>query len=585
VQGRRRKRRNFDPGDAIRQAARGSSDPKAAAADSEQGAGGGGASAIGRCLLVGVSVCVLAVAGCGGRKPAPLAPPADNVYRLPLTDNPETLDPALFTGVDAEGVARRIFNGLVRFDADLRPAPDLAERWEVSPDGLTYTFHLRRGVRFHNGRELVAADVRYSFERLLRPQTGSHRAWVVAPIAGAEALRRGRARRLAGLATPDEHIVVITLEEPFAPFLSHLAMGNAMIVPREEVERSGTPFGRRPVGTGPFRFVRWNDDSEIVLTRNDDYFAGQSRLAGLRFRIIKEPLVAYQEYLAGNLEHCAVPEGYLDRVRKGPHAAELRTVATLSTYYVGITMTHEPYGSSVHLRRALNYAVDRKFLCEKVLGGSHVPARGLLPPGLPGYDPAGEGYEHDPERAREELRLAGYGPGNPPPVQTLFIRGSPPAPQVAQAVQADLKRLGVPVRIRMLDLAALRDATDRQEPDLFYLSWIADFPDADNFLQIFHSSRGGSAGNRVWYRNGEVDRWLEAARRETDPERRLSLHRRIAARIVADAPWIFLSHKRTQLLVKPYVRGLRLTAMDVGTSVNLVEFHKVRFEESPDSKR
>lgn len=524
-----------------------------------------------------LSLCALVLGACSRSTPALPAPPRDGIYRLPLTDNPETLDPALFTGVDAEGVARRIFSGLVRFDSDLRPAPDIAEEWQISPDGLTYTFRLRRGVRFHNGRELVAEDVRYSLERLLRPDTGSHRAWVATPIAGASALRQGRAEHLSGLSTPDEHTVVITLEEPCTAFLSHLAMGNAMIVPREEVEKPGTPFGRRPVGTGPFRFVRWNDNSEILLLRNEEYYGGPARLAGLRFRIIKDPLVAYREYLAGNLEHCAVPEGYLDLIMHGDHAAEMRSVPTLSTYYVGITMAREPYGSNVHLRRALNYAVDRKFLCEKVLGGSHVPARGVLPPGMPDHEPVRAGYEYNPDRAREELRLAGYGPQSPPPVRTLYVRGSAPGPQVAQAIQADLKRIGVPVEIRMLDLAALRDATDRKEPDLFYLSWIADFPEAENFLQIFHSSRGGSGGNRVWYRDPQVDLWLEEARRETDPARRRSLYRKVEEKIIADAPWVFLTHKQTQILVKPYVRGLRVTPMDVGTSLNLVDFHAVEF--------
>jgi len=498
----------------------------------------------------------------------------EGYYRLPIASNPDNLDPAKFTDAYSASVASRVFNSLVRLDAELRPAPDLAEKWEVSSDGLTYTFHLHEGVRFHHGRELTAEDVRYSFERLLREQI---RAWVVAPIAGARELRDGKADTLSGLEILDPYTLRIRLHAPFAPFLSHIAMPNAAIVPHEEVEKDDkTPFGRRPVGTGPFRFVRWRERDFIQLERNDHYFKGPAAPAGLWFRVIKEPVVAYQEYQAGNLEHCAVPEGHLEKVLAGPEKDELRCVATLSTFYLGITMTHEPAGKNVHLRRAMNYAVDRKFLCEKVLGNSHRPAKGVLPPGLPGYDPDAEGYSYDPVRAREELAAAGYGPHNPPPELTLYYRPNPPVGQIAQAIQSDFKRVGINLKLRATDFPALLAATIKGEPELFYIAWLADFPDADNFLYIlFHSSMHGGPGNRTFYTNPEVDALLEASRRESVPEKRLALLRQAEAQVVADAPWVFLSHKQTQLLVKPYVRGLKLTPMDSGSEVNQVDFHKV----------
>ena len=502
-------------------------------------------------------------------------------YRLPLTDNPVSLDPAKFTDVDSEGVARRIFNGLVGFDENLHPAPDLARAWEMSPDGLTYTFHLRKGVQFHNGREMTAEDVRYSLERLLRGETGSRRPWVAEPIAGAPALREGKAESLSGIEVPDPYTVRIRLREPFAPFLHHLAMAYAAIVPREEVEKTGSPFGRRPVGTGPFRFVSWKDNDAIVLKRNEDYFKGPAKLAGMKFRIIKESLVAYQEYQAGNLEHCAVPEGYLDKVRNGPRKDELRSTKTLSTYYLGIMMNHDPCGKNVHLRSALNYAVDREFLCRKVLGGSHTPARGLFPPGLPGYNPNLRGYTYDPDRARQELEAAGCGADQSPLEFTLYYTAPSPGPQVVQAIRKDFERIGVRLKLRALDFGALMDATNKSEPDLFRLSWIADFPDPCNFLSLFQRSRHGSAGNRVRYSNRELDALLDEARRETDDARRLQLQREAEQTIVDDAPWVFLSHKHTHLLVKPYVRGFKLGPMDVGTSVNQVDFHAVSIEPGP----
>jgi len=526
------------------------------------------------CLLS--CVAMLSPVACRRSLPEP-QPPADGYYRLPLTDNPVTLDPAKFTGVDSEGVAGRIFNTLVTLDADLKPIPEIAEKWVVSGDGRTYTFTLRRGVRFHNGREMIAEDVRYSFERLLRRETVSRRAWVVEPIAGADDLREGSADSLKGLEVVDQYTVRITLAAPFPPILSQLAMTNAAVIPREEVEKKDVPFGRRPVGTGPFRFVTWKDNDVIELARNEDYFDGPPALAGIRFRVIKEPVVAYHEYRAGNLEHCAVPEGSLNQIRSGSLRGELRSVATLSTYYLGIMMTHDPAGKNLHLRRALNYAVDREFLCEKVLGGTHMPAKGVLPPGLPSHDPGLEGYAADPQRARHELDEAGFGPENPVPELTLYCKNSQRTLQVAQVIQNDLQRIGIKASVRALDFGALKAAINKAEPDLFYLSWIADFPDADNFLQIFHSARHGPPGNRVRYTNTEVDALLDQSRREVDREKRTELLRRAEAAIVHDAPWIFLSHGQTHLLVKPYVRGFELGPMDVGTSVNQVAFHKISF--------
>jgi peptide/nickel transport system substrate-binding protein/oligopeptide transport system substrate-binding protein len=554
----------------------------------------------GRAILASLLLAAI-LAGCRERGAAS-RPPADGYYRLPLTDNPVTLDPALFTDVNSEGVARRIFNNLVKLDSKLQPVPDLAESWKISEDGLTYTFTLRKGVRFHNGREMVADDVRFSFERLLRAETASQRAWVVEPIAGARELRDGKASSLAGLETPDAYTVTLRLKEAFSPalMLQLLAMGNAAIVPREcfGAERGGEKFGRRPVGTGPFRFVSWRDHDAVVLARNDQYFDGPAKLAGLRFRVIQESLVAWQEYLAGGLEHCAVPEGFLKEAQAGPLKGELRSTATLSTQYLGIAMSHRPWGSNVHLRRALNYAVDRKFLCERILGGESAPAKGVLPPETPGpfdvaqgrpegtrmggCDPALPGYSYDPERARSELREAGYGPGLEPiarlPEMTLYFNSRPPGEQVAEAVQADFRRIGLRVQLRALDLAALLEATNQEEPDLFRLIWAADFPDAESFLRVFYSGLAGSAGNRARYSNARVDDLLDRSRRELQPEKRLGLLHEAEKMIIADAPWVFLSHGRTHLLVKPYVRGLELTPMDLGTSVNQVDFHAVSFE-------
>ncbi len=219
----------------------------------------------------------------------------------------------------------------MKLDSKLQPVPDLAESWKVSDDGLTYTFTLRKGVRFHNGREMVADDVRFSFERLLRPETASQRAWVVEPIAGAREMRDGKARSLAGLETPDAHTVVLRLKEAFSPMLmlQLLAMGNAAIVPREcfDAERGGgEKFGRRPVGTGPFRFVSWRDHDAIVLARNDQYFGGPAKLAGTavpHHQGVAGRLAGVPGRRAGALRRAGgIPEGSAVRPAEGPVALD-----------------------------------------------------------------------------------------------------------------------------------------------------------------------------------------------------------------------------------------------------------------------
>jgi peptide/nickel transport system substrate-binding protein/oligopeptide transport system substrate-binding protein len=504
--------------------------------------------------------------------------PAREVYRLPLNSNPNTLDPARITAVVEDSVARRIFNGLVDLDANLLPEPDLAELWTVSEDGRTYTFFLRRGVTFHNGREMTSADVRYSFERLLRPETASQRAWVVADIVGAAALQAGQRETLEGLQTPDDHTVTITLEKPFPPFLSYLAMINAAVVPREEVEREegATPFGRAPVGTGPFAFGEWEDNSYISLPRYDDYFQGSAKLKGVRFRVIKEYDVAFQEYRAGNLEHCRVPPAYTPNdIRNLPEKDEMVAAPSLSTFYLGLTMDKTPLGDNVHLRRALNYAVDRRYLCEEVLGGSYVPAGGILPPGLPSYDPGLDGYAYDLEKAKAEMAAAGYGPDNPPPTIALYHNSSGDSPKVVQVLQQDFAAIGVTVELKPMDFGALLASTKTGEPPMFHLGWVADYPDADNFLMLFHSKNIGPPGNRARYSNPQVDESLEKVRRLADPEARMALNRAIEKRILEDAPWVVINHLQTRLFVKPYVKGFVLTGMDSGAEVSRLDFHAV----------
>ncbi len=523
-------------------------------------------------MALRVWLAALAAAGFGAC--AALAGAPDQALRLTIPVDPETLDPAPIQSGYAAGVARQVFSTLTRFDAELKMKGDAAESWEVSADGRVCTFHLKPGVRFHNGREMTAEDVAYTLARLARMRT-----WLARPIEGVDDVAEGKTERLKGVSTPDSRTVVIRLDKPFAPFLCQLASVNAGIVPREEVERRGKEFAWRPVGSGPFRVAEWRRRSAIRLEAFEAYHGGKPRLPALSFRVTREGAVAFEAYKADELDVCAAPREYLEIVRKGPLAKELRVTTNLVTAYLGITMDRSPLGQNVHLRRAMNYAINRPFLFERMLGGADLPAKGVLPPGTPGYDPELAGYEYDPAKAAAEMRAAGYGPGRPEPTVKLVFAPMRNGRQIAEQVQSDLGKIGIKVQLRQMDFAALRESTERGEPDLFRIAWVADYPDPDNFLYVlFHSSQKPVEGNRSRLKDPQVDKLLDAARAERDEQKRLDLYRQAERAIVDLAPWVFLSHNRTHFLVKPRVKGLELGPMDDDSALQGADLAKVWLE-------
>jgi peptide/nickel transport system substrate-binding protein/oligopeptide transport system substrate-binding protein len=332
---------------------------------------------------------------------------ADEVYRRPLGHDPATLDPARIRDMYGISVAQQLFDGLVQFDQSLAVAPALAEFWKSSRDGLTWTFSLRKRVRFHHGREVTATDVVYSFTRLLDPKTQSGAADVFVTVKGAREFREGRARSVSGLAALDRYTVRVTLTEPLTPFIAALAEGHAKIVPREVVERLGDGFGTQPVGTGPFRFVRWTRGGEIVLEANPDYHAGPPALARLVYRIFpgENLLAMYEEFRRGDLEDSPVPNAdYRRIVGSSAHTYVKRPLFSVRFY--GFNLRSKPLDDG-RVRRAFVHAVDRAAVIDDVFFGRHQLARGILPPGT-GGNPRLRGYGFDPQRARDLLAEAGY---------------------------------------------------------------------------------------------------------------------------------------------------------------------------------
>lgn len=490
---------------------------------------------------------LLVLLACGGR-------PAGKMLTYYFSSEPRSLDPALSTDVPTGEMVAMLFDNLVQVTAGGTLTPGLAARWEIDPAGVHYTFHLRAGATFHDGRPIRSADVRASFERVLAPGSGPiGRQWPLAPIAGAKAFAEGRAAAVTGIATPDDSTVVLTLAEPLNHFLKLLAMPVAAIVPTP----TDSAFGQHPTGSGPWRFVSWRHDDEILLARNPAYWGRVPASDSLRIRIIPEPLTQAAEYDAGRLSVVEVPFGETRRWETG-HAAELQRRTVLRVVYVALNTRRGPL-RDVRVRQALNYAVDIDAILQTVIGGRGVRAAGAIPPGLDGYDSTRAPYPHDPARARRMLAEAGYPAGVS---LTLWRSARPVYARVAQAIQADLAAIGVPVTIVERDASAARLAARNGETDLFLTDWYGDYPDAENFLfPLFWSGNAGSGGNLAFLADTALDREILAARATPDSADKVQRSRAIDARIHGLAPWIFGWFPVEVWAMRPDVTGWQIPAL------------------------
>jgi peptide/nickel transport system substrate-binding protein/oligopeptide transport system substrate-binding protein len=496
-------------------------------------------------------------------------------YRAVLGADPPTLDPAQATDTTSAAVIRQLFDGLLELDENLTLVPALAERWSVSKDQKVYVFALRKGARFHHGREVTAQDVKDSFERAARGK----RPWVFEKLLGAPEFIRGQTREIRGIRVTNPGKVELALQKPFAPFPYLLAYDAAFIVPREVAEQRGAEFASRPVGTGAFRFVSWRRDDQVVLEAFPGHFRGAPYLERLVYRIIPQELTRLQEYRTGSLEHVDVPTGHHQAARRDPALSkELSTWPILGTYALRFTLTQPPFGKR-ELRQALNFAIDAKTIADVILEGSVIPAKGVLPPGMPGHDPSLPGYPFDRERARRLLAQAGFPGGQGLPPITLHYNVSDLHKRIAELAQAQLREVGVQVRLASLDWAAYIKLVDDGGTQWHRMGWIADYPDPENFLTVlFHSRNRGAPGNTSRYASPAVDRLLDEADALPLGPARLAKYREAERRIVEDAPWVFLYHYTSRLLLKPFVRGFERSAMSVAPEMQMTRMRNVWLE-------
>jgi ABC-type transport system substrate-binding protein len=505
-------------------------------------------------VLFLLAVLLAAASGCrrsqDGRLPGYLY--------LRLNNNPTTLDPALITDVQGGGIAAKLFNGLVRFNENLDIVPDIARSWKLSDDQLTYTFRLRRDVRFSNGRKVTSKDVKYSFERVLAPATKAPLTWVLDKIAGAGDFMAGKNAGVSGIQIVNDHILTIKLQKPFGPFLSLLAMTTAYVVPKEAVQRLGLDFGTHPIGSGPFVLSEWKHDQSLVLAAREYYFDGRSKLNGIFYRIIPEDLTAVMEFETGKLDVLLIPASEYERYTTDPEWRDQVYGRTgLNTYYLGLNCTRPPF-NDLRVRQAMNLAIDRQHILNTVFEKRGELASGPIPPGLwknHVLPRVTGGYDYDPARAKALIHEAGADGAT----IKIYITAEPEVLDIVEVIQSYLRNVGLKPEIVQLDWSALKQAVNEGEPDAFWMSWWADYPDPENFLYpLFDSASVGSGGNRTRCLDPVLDRLIETAQSTMDEQKRYRLYRQAEDRVIRDAPWVFMWHRADYFVIQPWVTDFKI---------------------------
>ena len=522
-------------------------------------------------MLVVALVLALITTACGAPAPAPPAvdtpapgvtpepttppePPAAEVPQyggtmiLTYENDIATLDPATGYDWDNWGMEKWIYDALLDYDVDMNMIPHIAEMPEVSDDGTVFTFTLREGVKFHNGRELTADDVAYTITRVLDPETMSPGQSFYFTIKGSEEFANGEADSVEGIEVLDDHTIRFTLTQADASFLNVIALNFSFIVPKEEVEKWGEDFGHHPMGTGPFVFEEWVPGQSLSFLRNDEYFRPElPYLDGVDVQIGVGPEVALLRLEKGEVDYLGdgIPPGEFVRLTEDP-AWENRIVhaVRVHTGYIALNTQLAPF-DDVRVRRAVNMAIDKDRIIQ-LLNGRGVPAVGMLPPLMPGYDPDVKGYDYDPEGAEALLGEAGYPDGFSTFIECISVD---PEPKLCESIQNDLKQIGIDLEVRTLSPSTvINDAgTPGKVPMVWSggLAWIQDYPHPSDFYGPILGCDSAVEGGWNWpmYCNPELDARELAARGMSDWDASMEEYQEIFQILLDDAVWVPVLHQ------------------------------------------
>ncbi|HEY3128968.1 MAG TPA: ABC transporter substrate-binding protein [Acidobacteriota bacterium] len=483
------------------------------------------------CLLWGILICACQ------RKPDP------HVVVMALETSPTTLDPRIGTSEVTSHVYELIFNSLIRRDQNFQFAPDLALSWE-NPDPLTYVFHLRRGVLFHNGKELTSEDVKFTLDSLSKLTTP----------------KKGSFSKLKEVTAPDRYTVVFHLSSPYLEFLTNLVRPAIGIVPAG----SGADFFQHPVGTGPYRLIEFQQDRDVRLAAFDKYFEGQPALSEIYFRIIPDDTTRALELEKGSVDVAlnSISGDMLLRLKKQAHL-QVDNAPGVRYQYLAFNLKH-PILSNVRVRQAIAYAIDRDSIIRYLYRGYARKASSILPPFHWAYEPKVMQYRYDPALARQLLDQAGYSDPDGDGPRTRFAldyKASTTAEFVHQAeiIQENLRRVGINVQIHTLELATVLSDVRRGSFELYSLRWVGANLFTDIFNFVFHSKSAPPAGaNRGRYANPQVDALLDEANQTSDLGRRKEIFSQVQKIVAEDLPYVSLWYPDNVVVYNRRLENVRI---------------------------
>ncbi|NAS30287.1 ABC transporter substrate-binding protein [Flavobacteriaceae bacterium R38] len=490
------------------------------------------------------------------------------VFRYNEYGNVTSLDPAFARNPRNIWPVNQIFNGLVQLDDSLTPRPEIAKKWEISEDALTYTFSLRDDVYYHKSplfgkdstRTVVAEDFVYSFNRLKDPKVASPGSWVLQNVAGYRAL--------------NDTLLQIKLKHPFPAFVGMLSMRYCSVVPKEVAEHYGSNFRSNPIGTGPFKFKLWEENVKLVLRKNNHYFEKDENgnrlpyLEAVAITFLPDKQSEFLQFIQGNLDFLnSLDNSYKDElltvdgrlqekykseinIMKGPY---------LNTEYLGFFLgTDDAEINSQLLRKAVNYGFDREKMITFLKNGIGFPAvNGFIPKGMPGFNNI-KGYTYQPEKAKEFVSEYIKLTGNKNP--SISIGTDSNYLDLCEYIQRELQKIGLEIKIDVMPPSTLRQLKSTGKLDIFRASWIADYPDAENYLSLYYSKNFAPNGpNYTHFKDGLYDQWYETAMKETDIDIRLSLYQKMDSLIIDKAPVVPLYYDEITRFTRKSVKGMTMS--------------------------
>lgn len=489
---------------------------------------------------------------------------SENVLRIATNDEPNTADAQKTT--EYYFVPLNIFDTLIDVsandDGSAELVPSLAKSWEVSPDGITYTFHLQEGVKFHNGETFRADDVVYTFERMLKPETEALNTDFLDCIKGAKDMMEGKADSLAGIKVEDDYTLVVTLEQPFAPFLAGLSTPSCSIYNRKATEEAGDQFGIDPkvtVGTGPFIFDSWTVNSDKTLVANEAYWRGRPALDGISVTVVEDADTLKMLFESGELDIFDLemaPAQAASYLESEDYQDQIVTGRRVGIYYLSINEALEPF-NDVRVRKAYQMAIDKQKILDTVFAGMGEIQSGILPPGLIGNNPDLPEIKYNPEEAKRLLAEAGYPDGFKMEI-AANADDTNTTSQVYELVQAMLADVGIEAEIKVYDDATWRAKRADGQVGSYLSSWSADLNDPDNFIYSIFAP-GNSERRSFNYYNEQAKEQIINARGIVDEAERVALYQELEKTIVQDdAAWVPLFYKEHSFVVSERVEGFKV---------------------------